>query len=250
MGSLKIGLNPDTKTPLQEDLKNNIRQELKSCDDLPRFEKFLRSFEIKCQLLFDRGLSVVLLCPSTVTLDILWANYENGSLSQMIQTDVEKNVKLKSVGAGNLRLRTTIEKWRYRQCKLGLDIAHKEQERATARLFWIAMSGLCFIAVLISISFWYIKSHRRSLNNRGTTDDVQKSTTEVTQSNNGDTTSGAECNGEDKTDDELIPGTPATDGSSWNTEPKPIGTKRYIGKKEKVYKRHGGECMRNPIGGT
>ncbi|XP_070547831.1 uncharacterized protein [Ptychodera flava] len=38
-----------------------------------------------------------------------------------------------------------------------------------------------------------------------------------------------------------------TGDSASNTEPKPIGTKRYVGKKKKVDGIHGGECMGNPI---
>ncbi|XP_070546515.1 uncharacterized protein [Ptychodera flava] len=119
---LQVDVYPADSSPEGVELENKSLQQINTCDDLPDLNNKLKHFGTKCDSVRHSSLSITVLCSSIESLELLWTTYKNGSLAQIVQSDILRNVKVRKFGVKELKLRIIIERWRYRKCKLDLAV--------------------------------------------------------------------------------------------------------------------------------
>ena len=103
------------RDPFFRSLVDDSQTELDTAVD--QLEKLKGVFVDEARL---KCIQFVCRCTSLNGLDRLWENYQNGALRSMMQTSLETDQSLASIGACGVTLKTTVCEVEFKQCKLAL----------------------------------------------------------------------------------------------------------------------------------
>ncbi|XP_070551336.1 uncharacterized protein [Ptychodera flava] len=134
-GSLQIDVTVENATPkVVEKVKDQLFRKIKTCEDLPALQKYLHGLGIKCLYTLVNSLSIFVLCPHVQSLDTLWAYYKNNSLERLVKADIMNTEAYEKLDERGIMFGVSIERWRYRRCRLELLYLNQDPDRKHAEV--------------------------------------------------------------------------------------------------------------------